>query len=791
MLNIFRCAALLTIALPAFGQITSAVIFDYYPAGHISHGLLKSETNNGIKTSYTYYSNGSLWSVTNSRGVTTQFENYKRGIAQKEVHAVGTASQITIVRVIDDNGCLSSETNGEGGTTLYGRDALCRITSKSLPRANSINTAVRYVPATGAFPETHTLTRGNYIEISKYDGFGRLIERAAGGIKQIWRYDALGRKRFVSYPVFETDVYPVGDTFTYDVFDRLLTVTHADGTFAAYTYGKNADGRPQIIMTNERGHQVTNVFRAFGGPDTAELMLILTAEPAISSPNVEMKRNVLGQITSVTQAGLTRTYSYDSRFYLTSTVNPEIGTTKMGRDNAGNLTSLQNNFGGASTGVTYFDIDPLGQVTNIRYPDSSMNVTQDWSKNGKLISARTVVNARNWSYDANGNLQQESLDIGGQQSFVISYSYDFNDRLTQIAYPKKGSILNLNPDVLARPKTVGDFVTNVNYMPNGIILGLTYKNSITTSITLDVRQRPKIISAGNAINVSMSYDGAGNVISVADTLNASNDRGFGYDAVDRLNQVTVGGKNFPLTYDGSGNIRTQNFGGLLTYQYNTAGTNRLISTTGIKTGSYLYDTRGNITSNGLVAFQYDDNSRLQCAKCGQADEIRYAYDALGMRVSRAKGGQTNYLMYSSSGDLLVELNPSTNQRQEHIYLQGQKIATLTDSAYFATSLGLKISSSNVTPGQAVTLTATLNGGRTPEGTVNFYDNGVWIGSGAVSAGKVTLTTAALNFGYHDFTAAYAGDGSSAASNTSVYSRVESGQVTSALMSVIQSYLLDD
>jgi len=46
-----------------------------------------------------------------------------------------------------------------------------------------------------------------------------------------------------------------------------------------------------------------------------------------------------------------------------------------------------------------------------------------------------------------------------------------------------------------------------------------------------------------------------------------------------------------------------------------------------------------VTSNGLIGFQYDDNARLRCAKCGSADQITYDYDSLGMRLSRTKGGR--------------------------------------------------------------------------------------------------------------------------------------------------------
>jgi hypothetical protein len=53
--------------------------------------------------------------------------------------------------------------------------------------------------------------------------------------------------------------------------------------------------------------------------------------------------------------------------------------------------------------------------------------------------------------------------------------------------------------------------------------------------------------------------------------------------------------------------------------------------------------------------------------------------------------------------------------------------------------------------------ATLVASALPTGAVNFFDNGVAIGSGTLNAGVATLTTSALAVGAHPITATYAGD----------------------------------
>jgi len=91
-----------------------------------------------------------------------------------------------------------------------------------------------------------------------------------------------------------------------------------------------------------------------------------------------------------------------------------------------------------------------------------------------------------------------------------------------------------------------------------------------------------------------------------------------------------------------------------------------------------------------------------------------------------------------------------------------------------TTTALRLSSGSITPGQSVTLTATvasLTSGA-PTGTVNFYDNGNLLNTAAITTGTASYSTAALAPGLtHTITAIYSGDinflTSSNTSNTTV------------------------
>lgn len=105
----------------------------------------------------------------------------------------------------------------------------------------------------------------------------------------------------------------------------------------------------------------------------------------------------------------------------------------------------------------------------------------------------------------------------------------------------------------------------------------------------------------------------------------------------------------------------------------------------------------------------------------------------------------------------------------------------------AASTTTSLSSSNnpsfaSTPGNTVTLTATVTSGATTvsESTVNFTDGGVTIsgcGAKAVSAGQATCTTAFSSQGTHPIQAQYSGDANYGPSNSSTLSQVVNDHTT--------------
>lgn len=748
---------------------------------------LQSENRFGVVTNFTYHPSGDLASRRDARGYTTGFSDYKRGIPQSESHP----ESISISRVVSAAGVITSETNGEGFATSYVYDGLNRLTGVTHPIGNSIS-----ISWTNS---STTLTRGNYRHVTYFDGYGRIIQMNAGPVAgtpiiKTFGYDALGQRTFESHPSSGVAT-SAGTRFTYDILGRLKSAAQVSASGTTLATRTLSYGSANVTtVTNERGNATAYGYRSFGDPD--ERVLLSITPPAGTNANTVISRNVFGQITGVAQGVsgvgpgiLTRSYGYDSRRYLTSITDPETGTTVFGRDALGNMTSRR--VGGS--GTVSFGYDGNNRLVSINYADSSRDVTQDWNKNGKLEYASNGLSTRRWTYDGNENLVSESLEISDGQSFVVGYAYDGNDQLSGITYPRNGVTVSYAPDALGRPTAASPFVTAVSYYPSGQISAMTFANGVTTNYGQDNRLRVSSISTqkGGTSFVSMGYgyDVISNITSISDGATVANNRTLGYDALDRLTSVN----GYAITYDGIGNILQQNFGGALgtgTLNYSYDSQNRLASTSGLKNYVFTYDLYGNVVSNGINNFSYNDASNLTTIDPGTSAQVTFEYDTSGMRVLKRNGGVTTYSVYGHAGQLLLEFDPQGNTRTDHFYLGGQRVASKTASAYFPASITLQVSASKINPGESVTLTAGVSGSGA-SGTVRFYDRGVLIGSLTLSNGVATLTTGPLAFGAHSFTATYSGDSINASASTGTSTTVLSGNVAAMVMQIINSILLDE
>ncbi len=570
---------------------------------------------------------------------------------------------MNISRVVSDAGNVTSETNGELQATTFGYDGLNRVT-RITPSAGS-QTTISYTAT------TKTATRGPLQQVTTLDGFARATNVNTGGQAVAATYDSLGRKTFGSIIGYPT----VGHSFLYDILNRVTRITHnTDASYRSFTYSASG-GVPTLAVRDERNYITTHAYRAYGDPDRP---LVMSITAPVAAANVTMARNGRGLVTSATQAGITRQFYYDTRYYLTSTVQPEVGTTLYGRDGAGNMTTKQV---GAS-GTTTFDYDGRDRLWRVTYPNGSPSqVTNVYWRTDKLRTVSNGVATRTYGYDGNQNLTTESLVVDGL-TLAATYYYTGNDQLSAIVYPVLGRQVNFKPDTLGRPTSIGlstgSSMLNATFWPNGQIYDIAYAGGSRVTYGQNTREWLNTITVKTGDNVSriastLSYDVAGNMFYVKDSVDSSYDRSFVYDPINRLTTINGPWGNGLVAYSGAGNI-TSNVLGPETRTYTYDGQNRLSNVSSSSSGStnYSYDAAGNASPTS-DPYSYDAASNLLVAGAGRVN----SYDGTHSRVKTSYGGVTTYEFRSAHGLLLAEWRKQSgyyDTLKEHVHLAGKEVA---------------------------------------------------------------------------------------------------------------------
>ncbi len=637
-----------------------------------ANGNVKSVSKYGVSTAFTYFATGDLASATDARNNRTDYSDYYRGVARREDQPGG----VTLYRTVNATGTVASETNGEGYRTDFSYDSLNRLAGVTPPSGTP--TTIQWVSGLGGMEKR--VTRGNYQEVVAHDGFGRVIDSTrrdtstSALVRRAYRYDALGRKLFETYPTASTATILSATTlpsiqYAYDPLDRLTKITHADGKTRQLQY---LTGN-QIKVTNENGKATTYGYRSFGDPDQRQLMSV--AAP-VTAANLTITRNSLGQITGMTQSGVTRSMQYDARGYLVTVNHPEIGLVTYGRDAVGNPLSKSVGVSPNTRTINY-TYDARNRLTDIAYTDASTPpVTMDYNRVDDIVSATRGTVVRTYDYDANRNLTGETLALDGR-TFALGYLYDGNDALSQVTYPD-GASVNFYPDALGRQTAVSPYVTSIAYHPSGQISGMTYANGVTASQAFNTRQWPSqmsvVKSSTGLLNTSYGYDGLGNPASITDSVDASLNRTLGYDDIDRLVSATGPWGTGTLSYDGRGNLLTQNYGATYSRTYTYDASNRLASYTG--SSAFAYDAWGNATRSGtaLSNHSFDDASNLVCASCDTASPLLFEYDANNYRVKKTRGETVTYALYAKDGNLMMEYTPSGGDLKQFAYHNKKQVA---------------------------------------------------------------------------------------------------------------------
>ena len=388
-------------------------------------------------------------------------------------------------------------------------------------------------------------------------------------------------------------------------------------------------------------------------------------------------------------------------------------------DVAGNVLTSKDARGKTTT----FTYDALNRVLSISYPTGTgTTFTYDGGSSplafdiGHLTQIADESGSTRLQYDAYGHVIQKTQITGSGSSAliqVVQYLYgtsgNTNGRLTSVVYPS-GASVGYTYDVAGRiasltftpvAGTATPIATGITYSPFGGVTGWTWGNGTAYSRTFDLDGRLASYPLGaltgssptpNALMRTVDYDPASRITgfihadatgSQTNPVAVAANQSFAYDNLDRLTGYSPSSASADQVYgyDASGNRTGLTIGTTPYTDVIDPASNKLTSTNGPSPAkSNLYDSAGNLTTDGTNQYGYSDRGR-QASSTTALGTFTYLYNALGQRV--VKNGPTTVLptgtvryAYDEAGHLLGEYTGTGAPVQETVYLGDTPIAVL-------------------------------------------------------------------------------------------------------------------
>jgi YD repeat-containing protein len=320
-----------------------------------------------------------------------------------------------------NTGLLASTTDPNSQTTSYTYDNMWRLASVTYPDGGSAVVTRQEM----SFPNTATLTKKitasqNLVETNVFDGVGRVSQNQVtdpqGMIYTTSTYDGDGRKASVTNPYRTTSDPTYGITsYVYDGLGRTCVVVPPDGTAVAGSVCP-ASQPSNDVFTTYAGNQttVTDQQGITRKSQTDGLGRLTNVWEAPSGVNFQTTYayDALDDLVSVVQGSShNRSFIYDSLKHLTSSLNPETGTTAVlyTYDADGNVVTKKD----ARADIITYAYDNLNRMTGKTYSNGDPSITYTYDQTtcvvvstcyniGRRTSMTDADGSESWAYDKMG-----------------------------------------------------------------------------------------------------------------------------------------------------------------------------------------------------------------------------------------------------------------------------------------------------------------------------------------------------------------------------------------------------
>jgi len=705
----------------------NTITWNYYEVneGDNKKGNLKSLDQFGITESYTYFPTGDLNTVTRnldaSTEVTETYSDYKRGVARD----IKDFANETMRREVNDDGTIKSITDARNNKTSYEYDSLGRTTLIDYPLGDDFvatwfrNGKQEWWAANGGVSSLKTKTTFNGFSqvstVKQIDSNGLTVATLVDN-----EYDGKGRLKLTRSPVNNNDTsYSWAEkSYLYNELDRVTKITHRhynsnQGSVTYYDedfeYNFNPNLGYNVVLYTNREDRVTEHY--FEGHKPLEEALYVGSKYP-ENIETEVTRDEQGKVQYVSQGPvndtsqwLVREFKYNANQLLEYLTVPELKNNQVDAEKIKFTYDLRGNVKtktvGTNEAITYY-YDKMSRLTDIDFPGTTPNVRYAYDAVGNLtdnithtetVSAETLQNAitnpmTHWTttYDNNNNKTKQTLSVDEHQ-FPFVYNYNSRQQHEKTIYPS-GKVIDYAPDYWGVKTKMAPFITDLKFIGRGQLSSKTYANNLVDTRNHYVNAKISYKAANSDLTTNFSKEqNVDSVISV--------DYGiwrFDYDKVNRLTHVHKGDPIDPtktpdefanITYDELGNIKT--FDKMpttrsQTYNYNSSKQLASITDSLNQYGTIKYDSYGNITSNGIKSFTYDDANHLTSIV---GTGVQYEYDGNDRLVKIINGDKTTYVVYGQNSKRLLEYKGAAGDSlKEFYYLNGDLIASreLTDLA---------------------------------------------------------------------------------------------------------------
>jgi RHS repeat-associated protein len=554
------------------------------------------------------------------------------------------------------------------GTAVLSPDGKASLTSSTLSAGVRSITAVYEGDANNAASTSAKLSQmvNKVVWHYGHDAMGRLNTVVdPNNLTTYTYYDSLGRPIQTSQPPNTGTSARTLTNFEYNKADALTRVSDPRNLPTLYS----PDGLGNVTAQTS--------------PDTGASSYTHDA-----SGNVLSKRDARGKLTKYTYDSLNRLTGINYASGTDATLAYDGTVTPPATSNsAGELTKITD-----ASGSTSYTYDSAGRLTS----------------KTQITGSKTFVVRYTWGNTGSASAMDKLTSITYPSGTRVNYSYDVYGAVSSLSVnPVNANGVGTNTAVtvplLSAITYNADSLVSGWSWASGNAQAISYSSLSRGRVSAYNLGDPNGAGTAAGLRRSISRDSAGRIRGYTHTnggvAQSAFNQSFDYDSLNRLTSASLGTSALGYSYDATGNRTVRAVNGTDYPNTIAAASNRLVQLQDAQgTHSVVHDAAGNITGDGVYTYAYGDHGRMSAATTA-AGSVAYGYNALGQRVSKSGPSAlvpsgAAYFVYDEAGQLLGEYDASGAPLYETAYLGAVPVGVIKQRGS-AASATLAVSLYNV------------------------------------------------------------------------------------------------